>query len=251
MHSTPPAAPNSALSSRQLRRASSEGSRKIPRAGQTHPGGGLRAGPTGTWTARPFPSLGVQSPSSSAGYPGTSRAAAPSGLGPLHLVDSEPGPALRHLPAPSGGPQPGPPEAPARPCRRHPVRFPSRTRPPPSRQRERGSRSPSPRPLKPDAPPVRRPLTSGRTYDTKEGFGALVPPPPPTAPFPSIPPPSEAATRGNRGGCSGSRSGGGHQHRRLGLRPSPGPRRPRHRPHPAPPQTPLAPPRPAGPAHSP
>lgn len=95
-----------------------------------------------------------------------------------------------------------------------------------------------------------RSLTSGRTYDTKEGLGALVPPPPPTPPFPSIPPPCEATTRGGRGGGSGSgsRSGGGHQHQRPGLRPSLGPRQRRqYRPHPAPPLTPFAPPRPRTP----
>lgn len=108
----------------------------------------------------------------------------------------------------------------------------------------------------PVAPPAaalaRHTLTSGRTYDTKEGLGALVPPPPPTPPFPSIPPPCEATKpkRGSRGGGSGSGSGsgGGHQHQRPGLRPSLGPRRRRqYRPHPAPPLTPFAPPRPRAP----
>lgn len=105
------------------------------------------------------------------------------------------------------------------------------------------------------APPAaalaRHTLTSGRTYDTKEGLGALVPPPPPTPPFPSIPPPCEATKpkRGSRGGGSGSGSGsgGGHQHQRPGLRPSLGPRRRQYRPHPAPPLTPFAPPRPRAP----
>lgn len=108
----------------------------------------------------------------------------------------------------------------------------------------------------PVAPPAaalaRHTLTSGRTYDTKEGLGALVPPPPPTPPFPSIPPPCEATKpkRGSRGGGSGSGSGsgGGHQHQRPGLRPSLGPpRRRQYRPHPAPPLTPFAPPRPCAP----
>lgn len=152
----------------------------------------LGRSPRGPGTRSPFPPAVSRAPA-----PRQDRQARP---GPQHLPGSGPftwspatGPGARAPACPRRRSPPQPARDPREPPRASPRPAPlphtHRKRPRPSPQRGGGSRRPSPRQLQPDAPPARRPLTSGRTYDTKEGLGALVPPPPPTTPFPSIPPP--------------------------------------------------------------
>lgn len=110
-----------ALRSRQPRPPSSEDSPRNSR-GRTDPAGRWALGRHPRGSGPPaLPSRGAQNPSSIRMWSGASLAAAPFRLGPPHLVASEPGPALRHLPARAGGPHPGPRGGPERPCGPHPA----------------------------------------------------------------------------------------------------------------------------------
>lgn len=236
----PPAAPGA------LRSGGGDGAQRTrgsPRAGQTAPR--LRAGPARPGPpVLPRPALRAQKPAPprrTPGRPGPPDLGAPA----LHRVPSQPGPALGHLPARSGGPRPGP---------RRPQRALAGVTPPGSRPhtpaalsaagegapggRRRGRSSPT--------PARAAPAHLGAHVGHEGGFRRPGAAATADSPFAQHPPALEAATRGKRR-LLGLPQRRRHQRRRRRLRPSPGPRGPRRRPHPAPPLAPPAPPRPAGP----
>lgn len=249
MHGIPPAASNS--TQKQAAKISKLYTLAEKFQGQGRPTRTAGSGqvPTGVQTLPTLPLPRCPKPQLPSTVARSLRAAVPPRLGPLHLVAREPGPhSGTCLPAP-GDPHPGRRGGPARPWGSHPARLPSRTPAGSARGPSSGREG------APGAPRPGRSCPTPRPRGASSPLGARMTRRRASAPWcrrhrrlPLSPAYRRPEKQRRAGAKAAARSG--HQHWRRGLRPSPGPRRPKRRPHPAQPLTPFAPPRPAGPAHS-